>query len=207
MSNKIGIIDYGLCNLLNVKNAIKYLGANAEIIDTPESIENQSHIILPGVGAFKNGMRGLIIRNLVDSIKNHVLDDKPFLGICLGMQMMLNKSYEYGEIEGLNLVDGEVIKIPNRNSANKKHKIPHIGWNEINYQNNKSKKISNNKSVYFVHSYMANCKDKENVIATTDYNGVKIEAIINNKNAYGCQFHPEKSGDAGLDILNNFINL
>ena len=127
MSNKIGIIDYGLCNLLNVKNAIKYLGANAEIIDTPESIENQSHIILPGVGAFKNGMRGLIIRNLVDSIKNHVLDDKPFLGICLGMQMMLNKSYEYVEIEGLNLVDGEVIKIPNRNSANKKHKIPHIG--------------------------------------------------------------------------------
>jgi len=207
MSNKIGIIDYGLCNLLNVKNAIKYLGANAEIIDTPESIENQSHIILPGVGAFKNGMRGLIIRNLVDSIKTHVLDDKPFLGICLGMQMMLNKSYEYGEIEGLNIVDGEVIKIPNRNSANKRHKIPHIGWNEIKYQNTKSKKISNNKSVYFVHSYMANCKDKENVIATTEYNGVKIEAIINKKNAYGYQFHPEKSGDAGLDILNNFINL
>ncbi len=207
MSNSVGIVDYGLCNLLNVKNAIKYLGAKVEIIDTAQSVKNHSHIILPGVGAFKNGMRGLNIRNLVDPIKTHVDQDKPFLGICLGMQMMLNKSYEYGEVEGLNLIEGEVIKIPDRNSANEKHKIPHIGWNEIKYNNNIDNKVSDNDSVYFVHSYMANCKNKENVIASTNYNGIKIEAIIKNKNAYGYQFHPEKSGDVGLEILNNFINL
>ena len=207
MSNSIGIVDYGLCNLLNVKNAIKYLGAKVEIIDTAQSVKNHSHIILPGVGAFKNGMRGLNIRNLVDPIKTHVDQDKPFLGICLGMQMMLNKSYEYGEVEGLNLIEGEVIKIPDRNSANEKHKIPHIGWNEIKYNNNIDNKVSDNDSVYFVHSYMVNCKNKENVIASTNYNGIKIEAIIKNKNAYGYQFHPEKSGDVGLEILNNFINL
>ncbi len=207
MSNSVGVVDYGLCNLLNVKNAIKYLGAKVEIIDTAQSVKNHSHIILPGVGAFKNGMRGLNIRNLVDPIKTHVDQDKPFLGICLGMQMMLNKSYEYGEVEGLNLIEGEVIKIPDRNSANEKHKIPHIGWNEIKYNNNIDNKVSDNDSVYFVHSYMANCKNKENVIASTNYNGIKIEAIIKNKNAYGYQFHPEKSGDVGLEILNNFINL
>ena len=208
MSNqKIIILDYGVGNVLSLSRAIKKCEKTAILTNDLNKIKEATHIFLPGVGAFKNGMRGLNIRNLVDPIKTHVDQDKPFLGICLGMQMMLNKSYEYGEVEGLNLIEGEVIKIPDRNSANEKHKIPHIGWNEIKYNNNIDNKVSDNDSVYFVHSYMANCKNKENVIASTNYNGIKIEAIIKNKNAYGYQFHPEKSGDVGLEILNNFINL
>ena len=109
--NKISIIDYGLCNLYNVSNALDYLKAKVEIIEKPEDVTNATHLILPGVGAFKNGMRGLKIRNLIEPIKEHIDKDKPFLGICLGMQMMLSKSYEFGEISGLDIIDGEVVKI------------------------------------------------------------------------------------------------
>ena len=205
---KVSIIDYGLCNLFNVSNALEHLGVDAEIIESPEDIKKATHIILPGVGAFKNGMRGLAIRNLIEPIKEHIYNEKPFLGICLGMQMMMSKSFEFGEIEGLGIINGDVIKIPALNSENIKHKIPHIGWNRIIYKEDKLLTRQNSKSsMYFVHSYKAECKNEENVIAHTLYNDVKITAIIKSKNAYGCQFHPEKSGKHGLRLLNEFIKL
>ena len=205
---KVSIVDYGLCNLFNVCNALEHLGANAEIIERPDDIKRATHIILPGVGAFKNGMRGLAIRNLIEPIKEHIHNEKPFLGICLGMQMMMSKSFEFGEIEGLGIINGDVIKIPLSNSANIKHKIPHIGWNRIIYKEDRLLTQQNNKSsMYFVHSYKAECKNEENVIAHTLYNDVKITAIIKSKNAYGCQFHPEKSGEYGLKLLGEFIQL
>ena len=206
MNNKIAIIDYGLCNLLNVYNAISYVGGDADIIDDPKVIGNYSHIVLPGVGAFKDGMEGLRMKGLIDPIIKHSENNKPLLGICLGMQMMLEKSYEFEEVDGLGIIKGDVIKIPNFNIDNNKHKIPHIGWNEINYNNNNFK-LPNNMPMYFVHSYMAKCDRADNIIATCNYNKIKIESIIGIKNSYGCQFHPEKSGKPGLEIINKFINL
>ena len=205
---KVSIVDYGLCNLFNVSNALEHLGANAEIIESPDDIKRATHIILPGVGAFKNGMRGLGMRNLIEPIKEHIHNEKHFLGICLGMQMMMSKSFEFGEIEGLGIINGDVIKIPASNSENIKHKIPHIGWNRIIYKEDKLLTRQNSKSsMYFVHSYKAECKNEENVLAYTLYNDVKITAIIKSKNAYGCQFHPEKSGEYGLKLLDEFIQL
>ncbi len=207
MNNKIAIIDYGLCNLLNVYNAISHVGGDADIIDNPKVLGNYSHIILPGVGAFKDGMEGLRMKGLIDPIIKHSENNKPLLGICLGMQMMLEKSYEFGEVDGLGIIKGKVIKIPNLNNDNNKHKIPHIGWNEIHYNNNTKFISSNNIPMYFVHSYMAKCDRTENIIATCNYDRIEIESIIGIKNSYGCQFHPEKSGKPGLEIINKFINL
>ena len=157
-------------------------------------------------------MRGLDIRNLTNEIKEHVKKRKPFLGICLGMQMMLTRSYEFGIVDGLDIIKGNVVKIPGKNPSNIAHKIPHIGWNSLSF--NESTKINhifsnhiNNTSMYFVHSYKAECSNEENIIAVTDYNNIKINAIIKHENAYGCQFHPEKSGELGLMLLKNFISI
>ncbi len=212
MKTRVDIIDYGLCNLYNVSNALKHVGADIKIIDKPDQVKNASHIVLPGVGAFKNGMRGLTLRKLINPIKDFVKSGRPFLGICLGMQMMLTKSYEFGEIDGLAIIEGKVVKIPNINSKNIKHKIPHIGWNSLNInkdvENNQLVKTQDKKSsMYFVHSYKAECEDKKNILATTSYNDIPIAAIIKEENAYGCQFHPEKSGMYGLKILKQFIQL
>ena len=210
MKTKVSIIDYGLCNLYNVSNALEYVGADISIIDKPEQINKASHIILPGVGAFKNGMRGLKLRGLIDPIKDHIEKKQPFLGICLGMQMMLSKSYEFGEIDGLDVIPGNVVKIPNENKKNISHKIPHIGWNSLSFNSDAQDSIFNKKinkaSMYFVHSYKADCDNKENIVAVTNYNDIEINAIIKHDNAYGCQFHPEKSGKYGLMLLNDFLN-
>ena len=210
MKPKITIVDYGLCNLFNVSNALEHVGAKIMITDKPEEIKKATHVLLPGVGAFKNGMRGLNLRGLVDPIKEHIEKKRPFLGICLGMQMMLSKSYEFGEIAGLDVIKGDVAKIPASNSENISHKIPHIGWNKIITNDNANnhgllKGQDDKSSMYFVHSYRVNCNNNENIVATTNYNDVNITAIINKDNAYGCQFHPEKSGKYGLKILKQFI--
>lgn len=212
MKPKISIVDYGLCNLYNVSNALEHIGAEIEIIDKPKEVKIAKHIILPGVGAFKNGMRGLKLRELIDPLKEHIEKKRPFLGICLGMQMMMSKSYEFGEIDGLDIIEGNVVKIPNINSKSKHHKIPHIGWNKIflsidGKKNQLLKSQDKKSSMYFVHSYKAECNKDENILATTSYNDVNIAAVINKDNAYGCQFHPEKSGKYGLELLKQFIKL
>tara|TARA_Y100000748_G_scaffold196657_1_gene164736 strand:- start:1196 stop:1834 length:639 start_codon:yes stop_codon:yes gene_type:complete len=212
MKLKISIVDYGLCNLHNVSNAFQYIGADVSVINRPDEIKKSSHIILPGVGAFKDGMKGLNSKGLIDPLKEHIEKNRPFLGICLGMQMMLSKSFEFEETKGMDIIHGDVTKIPNTNSKNINHKIPHIGWNRIiiNKKANHDillKSQDHKSSMYFVHSYKVNCDNAENIMATTNYNDVSITAIINKDNTYGCQFHPEKSGKYGLSILKQFVKL
>ena len=207
-NKKISILDYGVGNISNLLAAIDYCGATGKIITTYKDIEMSDYIILPGVGAFKYAIEELQNKNMIEAIHSHISKDKPFLGICLGMQLMLNKSYEFGEIHGLGIIEGEVISIKSQQTKNNYFKIPHIGWNKLLENkniNNKYIDILNNKYMYFVHSYYANCKNQENVIANVNYNNIIMPALIQYNNSYGCQFHPEKSGPDGLKLLKRFL--
>lgn len=197
----IAIIDYGAGNLFSVKNALDYLGLENIITNNPKDLEAADKLILPGVGAFPDAMRMLGESGLVDVIKEQV-KHKPLLGICLGMQMLFEKGYEFGETEGLGFIKGSVKYMELKNLP-----VPHIGWNSLEF-NEKSPlldKCSDGDFVYFVHSYAAECPS-ENVAAYCDY-GMKVPALVQNGNVYGAQFHPEKSGEVGLNILKNFSNL
>ena len=210
---KITIIDYGCGNILNLSRAIEFVGYEAEITRDKKKIVSSSNVILPGVGAFGNAIQKLEEYNLRETILEYAqLNKGPLLGICLGMQILLTVSYEFGVHKGLGLIDGEVIKIPNKKI--KKIKIPHIGWNEIYPINDKKEwdnKILNNtligKSFYFVHSFVGLTKNPKSTIAVCDYLGISIPAIISSDNIIGCQFHPEKSGKNGLSILKNFCEI
>lgn len=207
--NKISIIDYGIGNISNVLAAMKYCGAEGQVITNYKEIESSDYIVLPGVGAFKYAIEQLRNKHMLEPIKNHIINEKPFLGICLGMQLMLNKSYEFGEIDGLGIIDGEVISIESQKPSDTVFKIPHIGWNKLIENKDLNNIYSNsldNKYMYFVHSYYANCKDSNNVIASVDYNKIIMPAIIQHKYSYGCQFHPEKSGPEGLSIMKRFLD-
>ena len=209
---KITIIDYGCGNILNLVRAIKFLGYDAEITHEKKNILDSSHVILPGVGAFGNAMKQLELYNLKNTILEYAKLNKPLLGICIGMQLLLSESYEFGFHKGLNLIKGKVIKIPNK--KNEEIKIPHIGWNEL-YPNNDKKewknKILNNsligKSFYFIHSFVCLTKNPNSTIAVCNYSGISIPAIVSVGNIFGCQFHPEKSADNGLIILKNFCEI
>lgn len=202
----INIIDYGLCNIHSVKSAITKLGYKPKLIDKIEGLPLDSKVILPGVGSFANGISKLDEMGLIDSIKKHIENQGYFLGICLGMQMMFDKSSESKKTNGLGIIRGEIDLIPNH-YKNKKHKVPHIGWNKLIIDNDFSKSIiKNDYNVYFVHSYMAKNIDSSNIIATCKYNNIEIPAIVKYKNSYGCQFHPEKSGETGLDILKSILD-
>ena len=210
--NKISIIDYGIGNISNVLAAINYCGAEGQVITNYKEIESSDYIVLPGVGAFKYAIEQLRNKHMLEPIKKHIINEKPFLGICLGMQLMLNKSYEFGEHKGLGLIEGEVKKITS--VKNKEIKIPHTGWNEIYPSNStqewKSKILENSligKNFYFVHSFVGLTKKKELTIANCNYYDVSIPAVVANGNIFGCQFHPEKSSDNGLKILKNFCNI
>ncbi len=197
----IAIIDYGAGNLFSVKNALEYLGVSAEFTADPDKIRRADRIILPGVGAFPDAMRMLQQTGLPDLLKEEAAK-KPFLGICLGMQMLFEKSHEFGETEGLGLIPGEILRFPEMGL-----KIPHMGWNrlEITQPCPFLAGISAGDSVYFVHSYYANT-DPANVAAYADY-GVKVPALVRRGNIYGAQYHPEKSGKIGLQMLQNFAAL
>ena len=203
----INIIDYGLCNIHSVKSAITKLGYKPNLINNIDGLSSDSKIILPGVGSFANGISRLENMGLIDSIKKHINNQGYFLGICLGMQMMFEKSSESKNTDGLGIIKGEIDLIPNH-YMNKTHKVPHIGWNKLTIDSNFSKSIvKNDYNVYFVHSYMAKDVDSNNIIATCKYNNIEIPAIVKYKNSYGCQFHPEKSGETGLDILKSLLDI
>ena len=193
------IIDYGAGNLFSVKNALDYLGIENKVTKNAEDLRAADRLILPGVGAFPDAMRMLGESGLVEVIKKEV-QKKPLLGICLGMQMLFEKGYEFEETEGLGLIKGSVKLMTPENLP-----IPHIGWNELEL--NKPCKLleKGGEYVYFVHSYAADCPS-ENVAAYCDY-GMKIPALVFNGNVYGAQFHPEKSGEAGLEMLRKFAKL
>lgn len=198
----IAIIDYGAGNLFSVKNALDYLGLENIITKDPDVLRKADKLILPGVGAFADAMRMLNESGLVEVIREEV-QKKPLLGICLGMQMLFEKGYEFGETDGLGLIKGCVkLMEPEGNLA-----IPHIGWNSLEF-NEKCPilaECSEGEYVYFVHSFAAEC-DSRNVAAYCDY-GMKVPALVFEGNVYGAQFHPEKSGDTGLKMLKCFAEL
>lgn len=197
----IAIIDYGAGNLFSVKNALDYLALENIVTNNPKDLETADKLILPGVGAFPDAMRMLGESGLIDVIKEQV-KHKPLLGICLGMQMLFEKGYEFGETDGLGFIKGSVRYMELENLP-----VPHIGWNSLEF-NEKSPlldKCSDGDFVYFVHSYAAECA-AENVAAYCDY-GMKVPALVQSGNVYGAQFHPEKSGVVGLNILKSFSEL
>jgi glutamine amidotransferase len=200
MSLSVSIIDYGAGNLKSVSKALDYLKIKNKITGNKAEIEKSDAIILPGVGAFPDAVRSLKERILFEFIKEQALI-KPFFGICLGMQLLFEKSYEFEECKGLGLIEGYVDKIKFNGL-----KIPHMGWNSLNLLNS-SPILKNTKEdtfFYFVHSYMAYTDDK-NISAYTIY-GDKVTAAVRYKNIFGTQFHPEKSGDEGIKILQAFID-
>lgn len=215
MMKKVTIVDYGVGNLLSVKRALEHCGAGVHITDKPEYILESERVLLPGVGAFASGMQALRERGLIEPLKEFAHNGKSLLGICLGMQLMFDSSEEFGHSVGLGLVEGEVLSIPSTTEDGREHKIPHIGWNTLllpspDHTWNETVFQSftdNNRSVYFVHSFMACPLNKEHLLAVTNYNGRKITAAIKKGRLFGCQFHPEKSGSTGLQIIKNFIDL
>lgn len=198
----IAIIDYGAGNIFSVKNALDYLGLESRLVSDKASIEAADAVILPGVGAFPAAMRMLDSTGLVETIKEQAAK-KPLLGICLGMQMLFEKGYEFEECDGLGLIGGSVRKMEEHDLI-----IPHMGWNKLEKLNDCRllSGIGDNEYVYFVHSYKAECEDK-NIAAYSEYGG-RVPALVFDGNfVYGAQFHPEKSGDTGLKILRNFGGL
>jgi imidazole glycerol-phosphate synthase subunit HisH len=212
-SNKVVVVDYGIGNLLSVFRAFEKIGARVEVTSDSHKILKAERLVLPGVGAFADGMKNLCEYKLKDPIINFVKSQRPFLGICLGMQMMLSLSKEFGENKGLGLIPGQVVPIPPVGSNGNPHKIPHIGWNElqpgkgVDWSKTILDGILHKSSVYFVHSYTPRPESESSWLASCDYNGCPLSAVIRSGNAYGCQFHPEKSGSVGLAILKNFLSL
>jgi glutamine amidotransferase len=205
-NTKIVIIDYGMGNLNNVKNSFNKIGFNSVITDDFHEIEKATHLILPGVGGFKDAMKELKNKNLIQPIKDAISNYEfvSFLGICLGMQLLFESSEEFGDTEGLGILKGKVIKF----NENIVPIIPHIGWNDINIKKNgikEFKNIKNNSFFYFLHSYY--CKpDDDAITAASCCYYETFAACVKKDNIFACQFHPEKSHDAGLTLLKNFIS-
>lgn len=196
----IAIIDYGAGNLHSVKNALDYLGAECVITADPEQILAADAVILPGVGAFGDCMASLDTAGLIDVVKQAAQSGKPFLGICLGLQLMFEESEEAPGVKGLGIFKGKVVKIPDTGL-----KIPHMGWNSITPAK-ESKILVGNPFVYFVHSYYIQPEDESVISAYTEY-GMKLGIAVECGNVFAVQFHPEKSGREGMEILKRFINL
>lgn len=200
----ITIIDYGSGNLKSIKNGFKKIGVETTLSNKLVDLRKSEALILPGVGAFGNAMKSL--QDYKEVIHEHVDDGKPFLGICLGLQVIFTRSEESKGIEGLNLLEGEVIRFPDKLVADGM-KIPHMGWNQLQIKRpcpilNKIDK----DYMYFVHSYYVSPSDDNTIAATVDY-GIEVPAVICKDNIYATQFHPEKSGSVGLEILRNFMGL
>lgn len=201
----IAIIDYGVGNLFSLKSSFAAIGEEAVVTSDAAVISQADRLILPGVGAFEDAAKKLSDSGLAEVVKREARSGKPIMGICLGMQLLFEKSYEYGEHEGLGLIGGSVRPIAD--VIDKELKIPHIGWNRliVKKQSPLFKYLSDGDCVYFVHSYYAtDCEDA--VTATAEYSA-ELTASVEKDNVYGCQFHPEKSGDVGLNILRAFCEI
>lgn len=201
----IAIVDYGVGNLFSLKSSFSAIGADATVVSDRAEIEKADKIILPGVGAFGDASKKLFDSGLGEALIREAGKGKPIMGICLGMQLLFDKSFEYGEHKGLGLIHGNIKPIAD--VIPKNLKIPHIGWNALELQKESpiNKYINDGDFVYFVHSfYAADCD--EFTVATAEY-GASLTATVQNKNVFGCQFHPEKSGETGLKILRAFTEM
>ena len=210
VDKNITIIDYGSGNLRSVAKAFERVagsGHNVIVTSSPQAIADASHIVLPGVGAFADCMDGLnALSGMIKMLEQQVLErKKPFLGICVGMQMLFERGFEHGKHEGLGWLKGEVLKLE---PPNTELKIPHMGWNNLSIrsQHPLMKSITDGAHAYFVHSYHAICRNDSDIIATVDY-GQTITAVVGRGNILGTQFHPEKSQETGLRLLGNFLEL
>ncbi len=202
----IVVVDYGLGNLFSVAKALESVGAEVLISSKSEDLKRASHIVLPGVGAFADGMDYLNKNGLAEALQEEVIKNKkPFLGICLGMQLLGDVGYEYGEHSGLGWIKGDVKKI---NAEKFGLKVPHIGWNNLSFKKESRlfRGIRQDADFYFVHSYQLHCVNASDVVATAFY-GEDITAAIESDNIFAVQFHPEKSQENGLKLLENFINI
>ncbi len=209
MSVQVTIIDYGRSNLLSVQRALEHCGASVSYASSPSQIETAERLILPGVGAFADGMQQLQNNHLVQPICQAVRKGVPLLGICLGMQLLFESSEEGGVHAGLGLIEGKVTAIPTVDLQGQRQKVPHIGWgklfsNQIGFQNSFLQGLPERSECYFVHSFQAQVKEQSRQVAYTKYGSREICAAVQKGNLMGTQFHPEKSGEAGLYILQAF---
>ena len=210
----VTVVDYGIGNLFSVRAALEYCGVDKVIFAKTESeIINADRLILPGVGAFMDGMNGLREMSLIDPITRYVETGNPLLGICLGMQMFGTQSEEFGLHGGLNLIPGKVIKISSEDISGYSRKVPFVGWAELHFNASDKFKpniltdLSDQSAVYLVHSYHFVAENENHTLAHYDYYGLKVCAAIQHENIIGLQFHPEKSSKVGLGILRNFLSI
>jgi glutamine amidotransferase len=209
----VAVIDYGIGNILSVQRGLEHCGVKVVVTSDHDIILSTPRVVLPGVGAFGNAMDALNSQGLVDVVHKVADKNTPLLGICLGMQLLLDESEEFGLTKGLGLIPGHVVSVPDRTISGEPHKIPHIGWNALIPGNNSQdwggtvmQNIVSGESAYFVHSFMSVPNDPKNRIANCLYGGHEVAATIRKDNIIGCQFHPEKSGEVGLNILLNFLS-
>jgi glutamine amidotransferase len=206
---KIAVVDYGVGNLYNIKRAVLKFCPNVLISEDASEISAADALILPGVGSFRAGMEGLKIRNLIKTIKEFATRGKPMLGICLGAQLLLSKGFEFGIFNGLDIIPGQVVEFP----SDLKEKIPHIGWNEIliptpgRWTKTILNSLNTGSDMYFVHSFILKPDKTENILSLTRYGQFEFCSTVKMGNIYGCQFHPEKSGNNGLKIIKSFVSL
>jgi imidazole glycerol-phosphate synthase subunit HisH len=210
-ATKVTIIDYGVGNLLSVKRGLEHCGAQVTLTADPDQILNAKRVVLPGVGAFRNAMQALSQLGLVEPIRELVHRQTPLLGICLGMQLLMDESDEFGTTAGLGLIPGRVIPVPSQSQMRVPQKIPHIGWSSLQLSESscswEGTLLQNNQpgeATYFVHSFMAVPTDAVHRLADCLYGGHRVAAVIGRDQMTGCQFHPEKSGEVGLKILRRF---
>lgn len=208
----VAVIDYGMGNLLSVQRALEHCGATTLVTADPDAIFAAPRVVLPGVGAFGNGMAELRGQGLAEVVRKVAAQGTPLLGICLGMQMLLDESEEFCRTEGLGLIPGRVVSVPSTAIDGSPQKIPHIGWNALvlphgcqGWRDTLLKKLLPGEAVYFVHSFMAVPTNPDHRIADCLYGGNSISAVIQSGNVFGCQFHPEKSGEVGLKVLRRFL--
>jgi len=208
----VAVIDYGVGNLLSVERAFSRIGATVAVCTDADAILAAPRVVLPGVGAFAAAIAELRRRGLDDVVRTAANRGTPVLGICLGMQLLMDSSQEFGSHAGLGLIRGQVVAVPSTTTAGDAQKIPHIGWNSLHpaaagrsWNGPLLDHVREGDEVYFVHSYMATPSDPDHTLATCSYGGRAVTAVIGRNNVIGCQFHPEKSGAVGLRILKGFL--
>ncbi len=204
---KVCIVDYGVGNIHSALKAFRLFANDVVLSEDPEVVRGADKIVLPGVGSFGAGMEGLKVRGLVDAIREKAKAGTPILGICLGAQLMMTTGHEFGTFEGLDLIPGEVVPFPPLDGA----KTPHMGWDTLqapaDWKGTILDGLPTDPQAYFVHSFILQPSSPEHVLATTEYGGCVFPSVIRNGSLYGCQFHPEKSAEHGLRIIQNFVTL
>lgn len=213
MNTKVTIVDYGVGNLLSVRAAFEYCGAVCEVTDDPSVVEGAERLLLPGVGAFGDAMADMQVKGLAEPTHRFAATGRPLLGICVGMQMLMDSSEEFGNHKGLGLIPGPVLAIPPTTSDGTPHRLPHIGWDVLTASRPDSwtdtllADTREGSWVYFVHSFTAFPSDPAHRLADCDYNGRSIAAVVRRDNVMGCQFHPERSGETGLNVIRRFLKI